>query len=180
MYRSPRYHPCTSRQSPSVLFRPAIAAALLSASLLSGCAPGRTLGSYFPVGAAARYGDDTRDGVTFLLRVEPPTALGLIEESFQSAGLQVHSSTGSGDLRRLASGVWDDTTMVIVAEVIPVELPQLASSVVLTGTYSISSTGARDLPVIERRGESSPLYMKLKGIGAMIRQAQAASRPAPR
>ena len=66
--------------------------------------------------------------------------------------------------------------MVVTAQVIPVELPQVASSVVLTATFDIPSRGVRNAPVIQQPGTVSSLYGRLRTVGERLREPRA---PAP-
>ncbi len=144
---------------------------------LTGCAPGRQPGSYLPVGASSWYGDQTADGVTLLLREDAAAARARVGGALRAAGYDVERAADSrGVLRTSPRRLGGDTTLVVEAQVIPVELPEPGASVVLTATYSVPSHEVRNAPVIQRPGEVSPLYARFRPILDALRGTRA---PAP-
>lgn len=145
-------------------------AAVLGVAVLVGCAHGRQPGSYLPIGASAWYGDRTEDGVTLLLYMEPGVAMERVGDALRSAGYEVERPTDDRrTLRTAARPLGGDTTMVVTAQVSLVELPEVASVVVLTATYDVPSRRLRRAPVIQRPGETSPLYGRLGTIADVLR-----------
>ena len=142
---------------------------LVFGSALTACAPGRVPGSYLPVGASALYGDDTEDGVVVLLRSNFAAARTAIHSVLDSKGFLVEEVEGR-TLRTRPLMVGNDTSIVVHVEIIPVELPEEASSIVLTASYSAPAAGVRRAPVIRRRGESSPLFERLRSLGQALRR----------
>jgi hypothetical protein len=141
-----------------------LAAAIFSATA-TGCAPGRRPGSYLPVGASAWYGDQTIDGVTVSLRVEPAAASALVTRALRASGYEVG---GAADSRRVvrtaARRLGADTSVVITAQVLPYQADPPAVSVVLTGTYSVPSRRVRNAPIIQPPGQTHPLYGELRAV----------------
>lgn len=135
---------------------------------LAACAPHRVPGSYLPVGASALYGDRTEDGVVVLLRSRSDDARMAVRSVLESNGFVVEDASARA-MRTRPLLMGNDTSVVVQVEIIPVQLPEDASSVVLTATYSVPSKGVGDWPVIRRRGETSPLFERLRSIGQALR-----------
>ncbi len=131
--------------------------------LLGACAHGRTAGSYLPIGATAQYGNRTNDGVTWTLSMTAERAVDTLSASLRTAGYVIASRTDRV-LRTAPQVVAGDTTMVVVVQVLPIEVSEPASSVVLTATYSVRSRQLRDAPVIQRPNTISPLYTRLSAL----------------
>lgn len=147
---------------------------LLGVVLIAGCAAGRVPGSYLPVGASALYGDETEDGVVVMLRQDAHTALEAVRAALESSGYRVADSAPERlRLRTRARPLGGDTTIVVKAEVIPVELPEPAASIVLTATYSVPSHRIRDAPLVQRPGEVDPLFGQLRAIAETLRRQRA-------
>jgi len=152
-------------------------AAVLGAAIIGGCAHGRRSCSYLPVGACSRYGDRTEDGVTLMLRLDADAAMERVQGALRATGYDVERPAGKRRVVQTAArALGGDTTFVVTAEVLPVELPEPASSVVLTATYSVPSRRLHEAPVIQRPGETSPLYGRLRTIADTLGRSRA---PAP-
>ena len=157
--------------------RATLALVLCVAGTSSACV--RTPRSYSPVGASALYGDRTEDGVTLLLHLEPPAAMARVREELQATGYELADTAADGagqTVRTRAHVVGGDTLMVVTAQVIRVELPEVVSSVVLTATFDVPSRGVRNAPVIQKPGTVSPLYARLKTVAERVGGSRA---PAP-
>jgi hypothetical protein len=171
-YRLPRYVSGFPRRHQGSLPGFGLAVAVMCA-LSAGCAHGRTGGSYLPVGASAWYGDHTEDGVTLLLRQEPETTIARVRDALRAAGYSLTDTLGTRrTLRTAARTIGGDTTMVVTAQIIPVELPEPVSSVVLMGTFDVPSRRIRAAPVVQRPGEVHPLYAHLRAIGELLRRSR--------
>jgi hypothetical protein len=145
--------------------------------VLIGCAHGRQPRSYLPVGSAAWYGDQTSDGATVLLHQEAGAALERLRGALRTAGYEIeHSANPKRALRTTPRQLGVDTTMVIEVQIIPVELPEPASTLVLTGTYSVPSLGIHNAPVVQRSGEANPLYARFRRIVEALRESRAPTR----
>ena len=154
-----------------------VLAGLIGIVSFTGCAHGRQPGSYLPVGASSWYGDQTADGVTLLLREDAGAARERVGGALRAAGYELKQSADSRRvLRTSPRQLGEDTTLVVEAQIIPVELPEHAASVVLTATYSVPSRKVRNAAVIQRPGEVSPLYARFRPIVDALRGARA---PAP-
>lgn len=154
-----------------VTFRHGAVCAIAAVSV--GCAHARTPGSYLPIGATAWYGNQTNDGVTLLVRLELPAALARVRDALRSAGYQLaESSTDVAQkrVRTTAHRVGGDTTMTVTVELIAVELPEAASSVVLTAVYDVPSRGVRGAPAVQPRGTVNVLYGRLRAVAERIRR----------
>jgi hypothetical protein len=160
---------------PPILLR--TLAFVLGTTVVTGCAHGRQPCSYRPVGACAQYGDRTDDGVTLLLRMEVAAAVDAVAAALRATGYHVeHSDSERGTLRTAARRMGGDTTLAITAQVSPVELPEQAASVVLTATYSVASQRLRNVRVIRRPGETSPLYDRLRAVADTLRTSEGPAR----
>ena len=155
----------------------AIALVLAAAAMSAGCSHGRTLGSYRPAGAGAWYGDRTQDGVTLLLRLEPDAAIARVRRTLQAAGyILTDPHDARATLQTLGRVVGGDTTMLVTVQVIPLELPEAASSIVLTATFDVPSSGVHNAPVIQRPGEENPLYGRLRALSDLVRESRTPAR----
>ena len=150
-----------------------VVAGLIGIATFTGCAHGRQPGSYLPVGASSWYGDQTDDGVTLLLREDAGAARERVGGALRAVGYEVKQAADSQQaLRTSPRQLGGDTTLVVEAQIIPVELPEPAASVVLTATYSVPSRKVRNAPVIQRPGEVSPLYARFRPIVDALRVAR--------
>lgn len=151
--------------------------AVLGAAVTVGCAHGRQPGSYLPVGASAWYSDSTDDGVTLTLPGDAGAAVDAVSRALRATGYEVEQPTRARHgLRTAARRLGSDTTLVISAQVIPLGLPEPSSSLVLTATYSVPSRRLHAAPVLQRSGESNPLYGRLREVADTLRRSLA---PAP-
>ncbi len=115
--------------------------------------------------------------MTLLLRLAPDAAIARVRTALSTSGYSLADTRDArAKLKTVARVIGSDTTMVVTAEIIPVELPQSASSVVLTGTFDVPSRGIRNAPVIQRKGEINPLYGRLRAIADLLGASRA---PAP-
>ncbi len=146
--------------------------------LLVGCG-GRHPGSYLPVGARALYGDATNDGVTVTLPLAIEAAEDTVLSALRGAGYSVETAPAARVSRQTASrALGGDSTLVVTAELSPTELSErMATVVVLTATVSVPSQGVRQVPVIQRPGETNVLYGQLQALGTRIRQRVSAAAP---
>lgn len=165
----------SSVRSPRARYRRGLVTIFLVAAAvhLSGCAHGRQLGSYRPIGASSWYGDSTEDGLAVLLRMSGEDAIQAVERVLRVQGYSPTSASGSPLLVRTdPRSLGADTTLVVTAQVLPVDLPEPGASVVLQATYSVPSRRLRNAPVLQRPGETSPLYEKLKMIARALRESR--------
>lgn len=160
----------------SLLTRRALAAAfmLFAITQTSACASGRRPGSYLPIGASSWYGDSTNDGVVLLVHAKSNVAAQMAEDALRRSGYSLDSSNRDRlVLRTIPRTFGGDTSVVVSVEIIPVELPEPGASLILRGTYSVPSRRIRHAPVLERVGESNPVYAHLQSIAGLIRDARA-------
>ena len=145
------------------LLRLAVMLAFGAAALLTvGCAHARRPGSYLPVGASSWYGDSTEDGVTAIIPVEESAAKAIAEEALQSTGYSFPPSPWHGrSMQTSPRQLGGDTSMVVKVQILPVELPEPASVIVLTGTYSVPSQRLRNAPAVRPPGTSNAPYARL-------------------
>lgn len=149
---------------------------LASATLAIGCAHGRRPASYLPVGAAAQYGDSTMDGVVLLLSASEAQARIAISRALLSTGYEATwSSSRARVLETPMQSVARDTTMRVSVELTPPEQAGGHTIVVFTGRYSVPSRRILNAWVIQRPGESDPLYRRLGAIADSTRKFIAAS-----
>ena len=154
-----------------------VLAAVLGALLATGCAHGRQPCSYLPVGACAQYGDRTDDGVAVLVQMEKGAAVKAVAAALRASGYDVEDADSErGTLRTAAYPFGGDTTLTIMAQVTPVALPEPAASIVLTATYSVASERLRNVQVVRRPGEASPLYDRLHVVADTLRALVAPAR----
>src|SRR5690606_28794204 len=109
------------------------------------------------------YGDQTEDGVVVLLRSNSAAARTAVRAVLESHGFLLEDRE-RGAMRTHPLVIGADTSVVVDVDIIPVQLPEDASSVVLTASYSVPSSKVRNAPVIRRRGESSPLFERLQSL----------------
>ena len=92
--------------------------------------------------------------------------------SLGRAGYKIASRTNRV-LRTAPQVVAGDTTTIVTVQVLHIEVPDAASSVVLTATYSVPSLQVRDAPVIQRPNTISPLYTRLSALADTLRRPRA-------
>lgn len=150
------------------------AATLLSA----GCAHSRRPGSYLPVGASSWYGDSTADGVTAIIPVESDAAKAIAESALLRTGYTFQPSPWRGlRMETAPRQLGADTTMVVRVQILPVELPEPSSVIVLTGTYSVPSRRLRNAPAIQPPGTSNAPYQQLGAIIQAVMNRPAREQP---
>lgn len=124
-----------------------VALLALCAILATACAHGRRPASYRPIGAPAQYGDSTMDGVVLMLTASEDRARRAIVEALRSTGV----------------------------ELTPLDQTGGSTVVVFTGRFNVPSRRIRDAWIIQRPGESNPLYRRLGAIADSTRKFIAAS-----
>lgn len=87
----------------------------------------------------------------------------------ESRGYVVASRRGARTVRTRPRVVGGDTSIVLTAEVIPVDLPDASSMVALSATYSVSSLGIRDAQVLHVAGSTDALWKRLREIEDALR-----------
>lgn len=143
--------------------------ALAGALLLTGCAHGRRPGSYLPVGATGWYGNSTNDGVAVTLRRDAAAASAVIG-TWRAAGYDIDRAQSSDRiLLTLPCTLGGDTTMLVTAQILPIELPDPGASVTLTAIYSVPSLRVVRAPVVQRPGETSALFGRSRVLGDSLR-----------
>lgn len=143
--------------------------ALAGALLLTGCAHGRRPGSYLPVGATGWYGNSTNDGVAVTLRRDAAAASAVIG-TWRAAGYDIDRAQSSDRiLLTLPCTLGGNTTMLVTAQILPIELPDPGASVTLTAIYSVPSLRVVRAPVVQRPGETSALFGRLRVLGDSLR-----------
>jgi hypothetical protein len=84
-------------------------------------------------------------------------------------GYAVENRRGARTLRTRPRVVGGDTSMVITAQVIPVDMPDVSAMVALSATYSVSSLGIRDAQVKHLAGSTDNLWKRLREIEDALR-----------
>jgi hypothetical protein len=82
----------------------------------------------------------------------------------RARGYSVESRRGATTLRTRPRLVGGDTSIVITAQVIPVEMPDVSAMIALSATYSVSSLGIRDAQVQHLTGSTDNLWLRLREI----------------
>jgi hypothetical protein len=146
---------------------------VLAASLLAlaACAPGRRPASSSPVGAPARYGDRTADGVVLLLRAPLADVRAAVVRALAANGHAVDPE--AADDRTVRSAVrrlGGDTSLVVRAELTPEDPSGGGVVVVFSGAYDAPAVGVRRARVVQRPGERSPLYAHLRALADSTRR----------
>ncbi len=145
----------------------------LGACLFAGCAHGRSARSYLPVGASAQYGAHTNDGVTWMLARPVHEAMDDVGAVLREEGYLIDAeSSKEAELRTEPLAVGGDTTLVVRAQFLAVELPAPATSIVLTATYSVPSRQIRNAPVLQRANTTNSLYTRLRAISSRSRRLE--------
>ncbi|WP_310571014.1 hypothetical protein [Gemmatimonas sp.] len=81
-------------------------------------------------------------------------------------------SSKEAELRTEPLAVGGDTTLVVRAQFLAVELPAPATSIVLTATYSVPSRQIRNAPVLQRANTTNSLYTRLRAISSRSRRLE--------
>lgn len=87
----------------------------------------------------------------------------------KARGYAVESRRGARTLRTRPRLVGGDTSLVITAQVIPVDMPDVSAMVALSATYSVSSLGIRDVQVQHIAGSTDNMWMRLRELEDALR-----------
>jgi hypothetical protein len=109
------------------------------------------------------------DGVTISMRLTPAAAVDTTVGVLQARGYAVDSRRGARTLRTRPRLIGGDTSMVITAQIIPVDMPDVSSIIALSATYSVSSLGVRDAQVQHLTGSSDSMWARLREIEDALR-----------
>lgn len=145
----------------------------LGAWLTTGCAHGRSARSYLPIGASAQYGAQTNDGVSWMLARPVQEAMDDVGAALRAEGFLIDADLSTeAELRTEPRAVGGDTTLVVRAQFLAVELPAPATSIVLTATYNVPSRRIRNAPVLQRANTTNALYARLLAISSRSRRRE--------
>lgn len=116
------------------------------------------------------------DGVVLTLTASEDRARAAVARALHSSGYEAEWASPSA--RTLESSILTlaaDTLMRVRVELTPPELAGGSTILVFTGQYSVPSRHIRNAWVIQRPGESSPLYHRLGALADSTRRYVAAS-----
>ena len=123
-----------------------------------------------------QYGDSTMDGVVLMLSASEDRTRRAITQALRATGFAAaRSSPTTRVLETAFHSVATDTTMRVRVTITPPEQAGGRTVVVFTGRYSVATRGIRNAWIIQRPGESNPLYQRLSAIADSTRQFIAAS-----
>lgn len=109
------------------------------------------------------------DGLVISMPLSVAAAADTSVNVLRSRGYIVASRNGARTVRTKPRVVGGDTSIVLTAEVIPVDLPDASSMVALSATYSVSSLGIRDAQVLHVAGSPDTMWMRLREIEDALR-----------
>ncbi|MEO5816268.1 MAG: hypothetical protein ABIT20_13415 [Gemmatimonadaceae bacterium] len=109
------------------------------------------------------------DGLMISMRLTPAAAVDTTVNVLQARGYAVDSRRGARTLRTRPRLIGGDTSMVITAQIIPVDLPDASSMIALSATYSVPSIGVRDVQVQHLTGSSDSMWARLREIEDVLR-----------
>jgi len=134
-----------------------------------------------PMAARAQGTDDSTprvsDGVTVSMALPVGAAIDTTVGVLRAQGYVIEDRHGTrGMLRTRARLLGGDTSLVLTAQVIPVDLPDVASIVAISATYSAPSLGIRDVQVQHVAGSSDNLWLRLRDVADALRQVRRTTR----
>jgi hypothetical protein len=131
----------------------------------TGCAHLPAVGQQSADSGASRASDGLVISTSFTVAAAVDTTVGVL----RSRGYIVDSRRGARTLRTRPRLIGGDTSMIITAQVIPVDMPDVSSMIALSATYSVSSLGVRDAQVQHLAGSSDSMWARLREIEDALR-----------
>lgn len=148
--------------------RPSLPLAI-SVLLLTACAHGRRPASYLPVGAPAQYGDRTADGIALLLAAPDTVVFMAVTRALTSNGYGLER-VSSRQLRSAPRAIGGDSSVLAQVDIIPEDRSGGGVVAVVSGEFDLPSAGIRRARVVQRPGERSPLYARLRQVADSVRR----------
>ena len=143
----------------------------ICANVATGCAHRRTARSYFPVGARASYGANTNDGVTWTAARPLAQASETVIAALRAEGFVLDvGSSSTRNILTMPRSPGGDTSLLVRAQLLSIELPEDGTSIVLTATYSVPSRRIHDAAVIQPANTINPLYARLLAVANVSRR----------
>jgi hypothetical protein len=118
-------------------------------------------------------GPHPSDGITISLPLSADAAMDTTIGLLRARGYVVDRPRGGhGTVRTNAFAVGGDTTLVLTAEIVPVDLPNASSIVAISATYSVPSRAIRDAQLTTASDTAGRLWTRLKDIGDALRRTR--------
>jgi hypothetical protein len=137
----------------------------IASIVVVGCAHLPAVGQQASESGAPRASDGVVISMHLPVAVVVDTTVGVL----QSRGYVVEGRRGERTLRTRPRLIGGDTSIVITAQVIPVDMPDVSAMVALSATYSVSSLGIRDAQVQHLAGSTDNLWARLREIEDALR-----------
>jgi hypothetical protein len=109
------------------------------------------------------------DGLVISMHLPVAAAVDTTVAVLKARGYVVASQRGAPTLHTRPRLVGGDTSIVVTAQVISVDMPDVSAMVALSATYSVSSLGIRDAQVQHLAGSTDNLWTLLRAIEDALR-----------
>ncbi|MEP6618881.1 MAG: hypothetical protein ABJE47_06190 [bacterium] len=124
-----------------------------------------------PNAGAAPVGPQPSDGITVSVPLAMDAAIDTTVSVLRSRGYTVQNLRGNRQTIRTAPRfVGSDTGLMITAELVPVDVPTIATVIALSATITVPSLGIRDAQVQHVAGTPDGIWIRLREVEEVLRR----------